>query len=115
MISASALPTWFHILRLLVTFFLCAGCGVHAYACFKTHLLVARRWLFWLYSMLFLMTALAIFVYLMIAVQMRDYSKGPFALGMFSVLLIFSYFTLTYGVGKRKLEWNEIGHDQIVF
>lgn len=105
-------PTWLHILRLLVTFLFCAGMGIHAYASFNIHSITARKWMFFLYSLVFLFTSLLTLAYLMVSAKMGDYSNGPVKLGTFNMLLIFSYLALNYEVGKRKFFYME-GQDQL--
>jgi hypothetical protein len=107
-------PVWMQILRLLATLLLCTCLGVHAYASSKTHLLKARKWVFLLYSLVFLFTSLVTLAYLMVSIRMEGYSQGPVKLGLFNMLLIFSYLALSYGVGKRQSLWYVKGQDRII-
>jgi hypothetical protein len=105
---------WFHIARLIFTFLLTAVFGVQAFAMYKSNVVAARKWVYFLYSIAFLFASTANFVYLMVALQMEDYSKSRFSLGLLSMVLIFSYFALTYGVSKRSSRWNENGQEPAV-
>jgi hypothetical protein len=42
---------------------------------------------------------------------MHGYSRGPFGLGVSSLLLILSYVALNYGISKRRGIWDSNGQN----
>jgi len=100
-------PDWFQALRLLVAFVLTAGFGLHAYYQHRQESIEAvspRKWMYWMYSMVFLLASTATFAQLCVTLVFRDYSKAPFHLGYSTVVLVLSYLALMGGARRRHLD-----------
>ena len=97
-------PNWVQVLRLLVAFALTAGFGIHAYYQHKQESIEAvspRKWMYWLYSMVFLVGCGAIFMQLCVTMVFRNYATASFHVGYFTLLLMLSYAALIAGVKRR--------------
>ena len=100
-------PDWFQAARLFVAFALTAAFGIHAYGAHVRESVEAvspRKWMYWLYSMVFLVAALANFTQLVITLVFRNYEKAGFHLGYSTMLLILSYMALLAGVRRKSYE-----------
>lgn len=107
MFNVSQFPDWAHILRLLVAFLLTSAFGIHAFYNHKREVVdVAspRRWMYWLYSLVFLGVSIANFTQLCVTIVFRDYEKASFHLGYFTLLLILSYAALIAGARHRNFD-----------
>ncbi|NLN76120.1 MAG: hypothetical protein GX139_07390 [Armatimonadetes bacterium] len=97
-------PDWFQATKLIVVFALDIGFGAHAY---RAHIREAeqatssRRWMYWLYALVFLVVGIGLFVHLLVAGVFRSYREAGYSLELLSLLLILSYIALLAG-GKRK-------------
>ncbi len=97
-------PQWFQLLRLTASFLLTAGLGTHAYYLHRREFVEAispRKWMFWIYSMVFLVASLANFLQLCVTMVFGDYQKSVFHIGYFTVLLMLSYVALMAGTRRR--------------
>jgi len=100
-------PDWFQAARLLLAFGLTAALGIHAY---NAHVLESvqaispRKWMYWLYSMVFLLTGVANFTQFAITVVFRNYEKASFHLGYSTMLLALSYLALLAGARRKSYE-----------
>jgi len=97
-------PDWFQIVRLLCAFALTAGFGIHAYNAHKQEIVEVvspRKWMYWLYSMVFLVASIANFTQLCITLIFRNYEKASFHLGYSTLLLVLSYIALLAGVRRK--------------
>ncbi len=63
-----------------------------------------RKWMYWMYSMIFLAAATATFAQLCVTLVFRNYSKAPFHLGYSTILVVLSYLALMAGVRKRPID-----------
>ena len=104
MLDPTKWPDWFHALRLLFAFALTAGFGIHAYNVHKLESVDAissRKWMYWLYAMVFLVASIANFTQLCVTLAFHNYGKASFHLGYSTFLLVLSYIALLAGVRKR--------------
>lgn len=100
MFGSSEWPYWFQILRLLLAFWLTAGFGIHAFYRHKQQKYDAtspRRWMYWIYSMVFLLAGTANFCQFLITLVFQDYQKASFHLGYSTLVLVLSYAALLAG------------------
>lgn len=100
-------PEWFHGLRLLGAFLLTAGFGIHAYYRHKQEAAEAvspRKWMYWLYSVVFLGASAANFTKLCVVIVFSGCGRPSFQLGYSTLLLVLSYVALLVGVRRRSLE-----------
>lgn len=100
-------PGWLQAARLLFTFVLTAALGVHAFYQHKQEAVEAvspRKWMYWVYAMVFLLASTANFTQFCITVVFQDYRKASFHLGVSTLLLVLSYLALLAGVKRRDLE-----------
>lgn len=107
MLDPTRWPDWFHAVRLLVTFGLTAGFGIHAYNAHireSVQAVSARRWMYWLYAMAFLVASVANFVQLGITLVFRSYEKAGYHLGYSTLVLILSYVALLAGVRNKTVD-----------
>ena len=107
MIDSIQTQDWFHILRLLFVFLMTAGFGIHAYYQHKQEAIQAispRKWMYWLYAMIFLLASIANFTQFCITMVFQYYQKAPFHLGYSTFLLVLSYVALLAGVRRRTLD-----------
>lgn len=98
---------WFHVLRLLFAFLMTAGFGIHAYYQHKQEAIETispRKWMYWLYAMVFFVASIANFTQLCITIAFGYYLKAPFHLGYSTLLLALSYMALLAGVKRRFLD-----------
>ena len=98
---------WFHIVRLLLAFLLTAGFGIHAFYQHKQEAIETvspRKWMYWLYAMVFFIASIANFTQLCITIAFGYYLKAPFHLGYSTFLLVLSYVALLAGVKRRTLD-----------
>ncbi len=104
MLDPSHWPDWLQAARLFVAFGVTAALGVHAY---NAHVLESvqavspRKWMYWLYAMVFLAAAVANFAQLAITLVFRDYARAGFHLGYLTMLLVLSYVVLLAGVRRK--------------
>ena len=107
MLDPSHWPDWLQAARLLVAFVVTAALGIHAY---NAHVLESveavspRKWMYWLYSMVFLAAGVANFTQLVITLVFRNYEKAGFHLGYSTMLLALSYMALLAGVRRKSYE-----------
>lgn len=97
-------PDWLQAARLLFTFVLTAGFGIHAYNAHKQESVEAvspRKWMYWLYAAVFLVASVANFTQLVITLVFQSYEKASFHLGYSTLLLILSYVALLAGVRRK--------------
>lgn len=102
--ESSHWPNWVQTAELLAAFALTAGFGIHAYSSHKLEsdeAVSPRKWMYWLYSMVFLVASVANFAQLCIATMFREYGKASFHLGYTTVLLSLSYVALLAGVRRK--------------
>ncbi len=107
MLKSTDLPHWLHIIRLLAAFLLTAGLGIHAYYQHRQEAIEAvspRKWMYWIYSMVFLGASLANFLQLCVTLVFSDYERSSFHIGYFTVLLMLSYAALLAGVRKKSYD-----------
>ncbi len=107
MLDAAHWPFWLHIVRLSGTFVITVLLGIHAYDCHIRESVQAvspRKWMYWLYSMVFLLASLANFAQLCITSQFETFDRPTFHLGYSTLLLVLSYVTLLAGVGRRAYQ-----------
>lgn len=107
MIHPDSWPNWLQVLRLLFAFLLTAGFGIHAFYQHKQEAVQsvsARQWMYWLYSMVFLIASVANFTQLAVMLIFQSYEKASFHLGYTTLLLALSYTALLAGVRKRPYE-----------
>jgi len=100
-------PDWIHYLKLVAAFLLTVGLGAHAYYWHKKEALTGvstRKWMYWLYSIVFLAAGTANFTKLCVTAAFRDYEKSSFHLGYLTLLLALSYLALQTGVRRRSNE-----------
>jgi len=100
-------PDWFHAIRLLIAFLLTAGFGIHAFYQHKQEVVEAvspRKWMYWLYSMVFLAASAANFAQLCVTLVFRNYEKSTFHLGYSTVVLVLSYAALLAGTRRRSFD-----------
>jgi len=105
MIDPRTLPDWFQALRLSFTFLMTAGFGLHAFYQHKQQELDAvspRRWMYWIYAMVFAVATAANFAQLCVMMVFRDYEKATFHLGYSTLLLVLSYVALLAGVRRDR-------------
>jgi hypothetical protein len=113
-------PDWLQVVRLLLAFLFTSAAGVHAYALYCNSRMSkpradlpevrsalsgtsgdAVRWIFCLYAILFLFTAVLNAVYLLVTAALGSYASGPFKLGTLSLILWASYVIVVFGSGRR--------------
>ncbi|MCX8053279.1 MAG: hypothetical protein N3B12_05685 [Armatimonadetes bacterium] len=100
-------PDWLHAARLLVAFLLTAALGLHAFYQHKkesVRVVSPRRWMYWIYAVVFLAVGAANFMQLCVTIVFRNYAKASFHLGYFTLLLILSYAALIGGVTRRTYD-----------
>jgi cell division protein FtsW (lipid II flippase) len=105
--NVSSFPEWAHALRLFIAFLLTAGFGIHAFYQHKQEAIEAvspRKWMYWIYSVVFLGASSINFMQLCVTMVFRNYQKASFHLGYFTLLLMLSYAALLAGVRKRGFE-----------
>lgn len=98
-------PNWLQIARLFGTFALTVGFGIHAYDCHvreADEAVSPRKWMYWLYSMVFLVASAANFAQFCVTLEFQSYSKASFHLGYATLLLVLSYVALLAGVHLLK-------------
>lgn len=104
MLDMTNWPNWLHATRLWGAFLLTSALGIHAYNAHKLESVRAispRKWMYWLYSMVFLVAGVANFTQLIITIVFGNYDKAGFYLGYLTVLLALSYFALLAGVRRK--------------
>jgi hypothetical protein len=97
-------PNWFQATRLFLTFALTAGFGIHAYNAHMRESVEAvspRKWMYWLYAMVFLVASVAYFTQFMVTLVFRSCEKASFQLGFSTLLLVLSYVALLAGVRRK--------------
>ena len=99
-------PDWFQAARLFIAFALTAGFGIHAYNAHKQEAVEAvspRKWMYWLYAMVFVLASVANFTQFAITLVFRSYEeKASFLLGYSTLLLVLSYVALLAGVRRKN-------------
>lgn len=99
--------SWFHPLRLCFSFLLTASFGIHAYYQHKQESVQAvspRKWMYWIYSMVFLAVGAANFTQLCVTLVFGIYERPSFHLGYSTMLLVLSYGALLAGVRRKPYE-----------
>ena len=99
------LPEWLLIWRLFFTFLLTAGLGIHAFYQHKqeaSEIVSPRRWMYWLYSVVFLVVCATNFTQFCVTLVFRHYEKSSFHIGYSTLLLMLSYFAVLAGA-RRKI------------
>ena len=107
LLNTMHLPDWVQALRLLVAFLLTSGFGIHAYYAHKQEAVEAvspRKWMYWIYAMVFLAASAANFTHLCVTMVFRNYERASFHLGYFTLLLMLSYAALLAGVRRRGFD-----------
>jgi cell division protein FtsW (lipid II flippase) len=107
LLNAAHFPGWTHAVRLLVAFLLTSAFGIHAYYQHKRESVEAvspRKWMYWIYAVVFLIASAANFTQLCVTVIFRNYEKASFHLGYFTLLLMLSYAALLAGVKRRAYD-----------
>ena len=97
-------PNWLQILRLSGTLGLTVLFGIHAYDRHAREAVKAvspRRWMYWLYAMVFLLASVANCAQLTLTLMFGSYEKASFHLGYSTLLLVLSYVALLAGVSRR--------------
>ena len=100
-------PDWFQAARLLFTFALTVGFGIHAYNAHMREAVEAvspRKWMYWLYSMVFLVAGIANFMQLVITLVFQSYEKATFHLWYSTLLLILSYVAVLAGARLMRYD-----------
>jgi hypothetical protein len=95
---------WFYIFRVMSAFVLTAVMGIHSYyrhAQESVKVVSARKLMYWLYSAVFLVASITNFVLLILALATGNYGGAPSHLGVFTLLLVFSYIALLVGARKN--------------
>jgi hypothetical protein len=103
LLSPAKWPFWLQVARIAVTVLVTAACGVHAWASLRSskHLLPSGRWILLLYAGAFLFAAWANFVLLLVTAYSGSYKQGPYRFGMFSLLLVVTYFFAARSATRR--------------
>lgn len=104
MLDPSQWPEWLHVVRLVSAVLLTAALGVHAYGSHVRETAAAvssRRWVYWLYSAVFLAATVANFTQLYVTLVFRSYTEASFHLGYGTLLLALSYVALLAGVRRK--------------
>lgn len=99
------LPEWLLIMRLFFTFLLTAGLGIHAFYQHKheaSEVVSPRKWMYWLYSAIFLVVCAVNFTHLCVTLAFHNYEKTSFHIGYSTLLLTLSYTAILIGV-RRKI------------
>jgi len=95
------------MLRLGFTFLLTAAFGIHAYFQHRQEAIETvspRKWMYWIYAMVFLVASMASFTQLCVTVVFHAYHKSSFHLGYSTALLVLSYVALLAGVRRRQFD-----------
>lgn len=98
------LPEWLLISRLFITFLLTAGFGIHAFYQHKqevSEIVSPRKWMYWLYSVVFLLVCTTNFTQLCVTLVFHHYEKSSFHIGYSTLLLTLSYFVVLIGAKRR--------------
>ncbi|MCL5102752.1 MAG: hypothetical protein M1133_01380 [Armatimonadetes bacterium] len=104
MLDTDNWPNWLHVLRLLFALSLTAGFGIHAFYRHKQEIaeaVSARTWMYWLYSMVFLLASAANFTQLYTTLAFHSYQRASLHLGYSTLLLVLSYMAVLAGVKRR--------------
>lgn len=94
---------WLYVFRVLSAFVLTAAMGIHSYyrhAQESAKIVSARKLIYWLYSAVFLVASITNFVLLVLALASGNYGNTPQHIGVFTLLLVFSYVALLIGARK---------------
>ncbi len=105
MLDTGTWPGWLQALRLMFAFLLTAGFGFHAFYQHRQEALDAispRKWMYWIYSMVFLAASAANFTQFCVTVVFQSYEKATFHLGYSTLLLVLSYVALLAGVRRKS-------------
>lgn len=105
MLSPDNYPNWIQYARLLLTFAVTVGLGIHAFYQHKQESVDAispRKWMYWLYSVIFLFAAAGNFVQVLITSAFHSYSRSTFHFGYSSLLLTLSYVAILAGSRRRR-------------
>lgn len=92
-----------HIARLAFAVLGTAGFGIHAYYQHRQEAVKAvspRKWMYWLYSVVFLVACAANFTQFCVTLAFRDYQRSSFHIGYTTLLLMLSYVALLAGVRR---------------
>ncbi len=104
MLDYAGLPVWAVLAKRVITLLALAMCGLHAHVQYKRRgkmLNPSERWLFFVFSILFLFGTVANFGAATLTWKIGTKS-GPFNYGEFSLLMALLYMTFNFGVGLRR-------------
>ncbi len=104
MLDFGGWPIWLTVIRRLLTVLVMAGLGLHAYVQYRRggrQMLTPERWLFLLFSAVFLFASVANLVAATLAVQYHS-RRGPLNFGIFSLLLFVVYFVFAHRAYRRE-------------
>jgi len=105
--NVGAWPGWFYFLRLFFACLITAGFGIHAHYRHRqeaNEIVSPRKWMYWIYSMVFLAACAANFTQLCTTMVFQNYTQASFHLGYFTALLLLSYFALLAGNIRMRIE-----------
>ncbi len=97
-------PHWLQMARLLGALAITVVLGIHAYDCHVRESAKAvsrRKWMYWLYAMVFLVASLGNFTQLYMAVEVPSYEAAAFHPGYSTLLLALSYVALHAGAYRK--------------
>lgn len=95
------LPEWFSAVVLSATFLLAGACGVDAFHRHRREsakVVSPRKWMYWLFSAVFLVAAVANLLQLSVMLAFRGYGQSSCYVGYFTLLLMLCYGVFHAGV-----------------
>ncbi|MEN6357130.1 MAG: hypothetical protein ABFD83_08615 [Armatimonadota bacterium] len=95
---------WFYVFRVISVFLLTVVMGVHSYYRYvqeSLKVVSARKLMYWLYSVVFIVASITNFVLLVLALAVGNYGSTPLHIGVFTLLLVSSYIALLVGAHKN--------------
>jgi heme A synthase len=104
MVNPTSFPDWIQYIRLSASCIITVALGIHAFYQHKQESVEAvspRKWMYWLYAVIFLLAASVNLTQLCVTAAFRNYEKASYHVGYSTILLMFSYLTILAGV-KRK-------------
>lgn len=105
MLEPTSWPGWIQATGLFIAFAVAVVLGVHAYNAHvheSGQLISRRKWMYWLYSVVFLVIGIADFAQLCISTSFGGYTKASFYLGYFTLLLAVPYVAFTVSICRRS-------------
>ncbi|MCE5323995.1 hypothetical protein LLG46_11860 [bacterium] len=95
---------WFYAFRVFSALLLTVVMGAHSYYRYvqeSAKVVSARKLMYWLYSAVFLVASITNFVLLVLLLATGSYGGSPSHIGVFTLLLVFSYIALLVGAHKN--------------